>query len=232
MPDGRVWLGVNADGVRLPEVQVWRFARRGRPSIVLFSTAMHGTTLGQDNLSISAEWMGLAIAELERRRPRTRFVFLQGCGADQNPYRERATFDLVARHGDKAADAVESALKRTRKLDPSPIRSIVRQAPLPDKEDPSASRSLPLHGLCLGEAVVAALGCEAFVEYALFGRSVSKAKETLILGYSDGNIGYLCTADAFESGGYEPKVSRVAPQSEGIAKQALQSLLSELCDGT
>jgi neutral ceramidase len=231
MSDGRVWLGVNPEGPRLPEVTVWRFGRKGAPHIVLFSSPMHGTTLGEKNLSISAEWMGLAVAELERRRQKARFVFLQGCGADQNPYREEATFDLVAQHGRKAADAVEAALKRARRLRPLPLRSLVRQVPLPDKDDPSQSRLLPLHGVRVGGAVLAALGCEPFVEYARYGRSVSKAKQTLVLGYTDGNIGYLCTADAFDAGGYEPQVSRVAPESEALAKDALRSLLAELADG-
>jgi len=233
--DGTVWLGHNPQGPRLREVTVWRFARRAKPRIILFSIPMHGTTLGGQNLSISAEWMGLAVRHIEKRFPRTRAVFLQGCGADQDPYYtmkdgDRGSFKEADAHGKKAARAVAAALRSMRKLQPFPIRPILRTVPLPAKERGAGTLDLTLHGLRLGEAVIVALSCEAFVEFALFGRAVSTAKETLVLGYTDGNVGYLCTSNVFAEGGYEPQTSRVAPQSEGIVKQAMQAMLKDLTD--
>ena len=231
--DGTVWLGHNPGGQRLAELTAWRFARRGKPRILLFSTPMHGTTLGQQNLSISAEWMGLAIRHIEKKSPRTRAVFLQGCGADQDPYYSmkdgnRGSFGEADAHGRAAAQAVAAALKHMRRLQPLPIRTVMRTVPLPGKEDGSTALPLSLHGLRLGDAVLLGLGCEAFVEFALFGRAISKAQETLILGYTDGSIGYLCTARVFPQGGYEPQTSRLAPRSEHLVKEAMQAMLAEL----
>ena len=233
MPDGRTWLGVNPDGPTLHEVTVWRFAREGKPDVVLFSTPMHGTTLGQWNLSLSAEWMGLAVQRLEAEPGGARFVFLQGCGADQNPYTSneggrRGTFADVAERADDAAAAVRQALGQLRALSAAPLAVVVRTAELPPKEDDGDPQVLRLHGIRLGDAVVAALNAEVFVEYALFGREVSPAEETLVLGYSNGNIGYLPTADAYPEGGYEIDVTRVGPGSEPIVKDALRELFRDL----
>ncbi|MCK4376067.1 MAG: hypothetical protein KAX19_12085 [Candidatus Brocadiae bacterium] len=233
--DGTIKLGHNPDGPSLPEMTVWRFARSQMPDVVLFSTPMHGTTLGGENLSISAEWMGLAVHYIEAASPDVRAVFLQGCGGDQDPYYSldtgaRGTFQEVEQHGRDAAAAVGKALEGTRQLDPLPLRTVLREVALPDKEDASERRAMPIHGLRIGDAMLVALGCEAFVEFALFGRATSAADETLLLAYSNGNVGYLCTADAFETGGYEPSTSRVAPQSEQIAKQAIREVFAALAD--
>jgi hypothetical protein len=231
--DGQIILGHNPAGPTLHELTAWRFARRGRPSIVLFSSPMHGTTLGQDNLVLSAEWMGSAVAHFEARRPRTRAVFIQGCGADQDPYYSltrgrRGTFEEVEAHGMAAATALDQALKKARRLSPLPLAIATRQVSLSGKEDPADKRVLPIHALRLGDALLLALGCEAFVEYAMYGRRVSPFTETLVIGYTDGNIGYLCTADVFPEGGYEVRSTRVAPESEQIVKQAMRGVMAEL----
>lgn len=235
MEDGHIRLGHNADGPRLPEVTVWRFARAEAPDVILFSTPMHGTTLGGQNLSISAEWMGVAVHHAEAELPDVRAVFLQGCGGDQDPYYSmsegaRGTFAEVEQHGKDASVAVARALGQMRELSALPLRTSFRQVALPGKEDSSETRAMPLHGLRMGDAILMALGSEAFVEYALFGRGASPAEETLVLGYTDGNIGYLCTADAFETGGYETNSTHVAPDGERIVKEAMHEMFAELAD--
>ena len=85
-----------------------------------------------------------------------------------------------------------------------------------------------MHGLRLGDAILVTLGAEAFVEFALFGRDVLPAKEVLVLGYTDGNAGYICTANVYAEGGYEAQATEVAPQSEQIVKDAMQDLLHKL----
>ncbi|MCK4283581.1 MAG: hypothetical protein KAX44_04620 [Candidatus Brocadiae bacterium] len=234
-PEGKVILGVNSDGQRLPEMTVWRFTRPDPPDIVVFSTAMHGTTLGGDNLSITAEWMGAAVRQLEAQIPDVRCVFLQGFGADQNPYRENTSLELVEQHGRTAAAAVMQALEGMRELNPTPLVCRMREVPLPLLDDESKTWPLPLHGIRIGDALLVGLGCEAFVEYAVHGRRVSPAEETLVLGYTDGSVGYLPTADAYKTGGYEtvanrhfPVGSPFVPRSEQIVKDTVKEMLEEL----
>jgi len=244
-PDGTVTLGVNRAGARLPEATVWQFARAEAPDIILFSTPMHGTVLGGENLLISAEWSGAAARHFEERRPQARAVFLQGCGADQNPYRDRGGFDQMDEHGQAAAVAMEHALGTMRRLQPAPVRCLAKDVPVPllgDERRPSgrwrSTWPLPLHAVRIGEAILAGLGCEPFVEYALFARRVSPAAETLLLGYTDGSVGYLPTADAYAAGGYEPMANQYfpvgrpfVPQSEEMVKAELRTAFDALWAG-
>ena len=232
-PDGQIILGHNPGGPTLHELTVWRFARKASPDVVLFSAPMHGTTLGQQNLVLSAEWMGWAVHCFEEQDPDARAVFLQGCGADQDPYYSlvggvRGTFEEVEQHGRAAAAAIRAALAGARALRARPVAVAVRTVPLPDKQEVSKHHDLVLHGLRLGDARLLALGCEAFVEYALFGRRTWPGRHVLVVGYTDGNIGYLCTADVFPEGGYEVNTTHVAPEGEQIVKDALKQLAAEL----
>ena len=232
--DGKVGLGHNLDGQTMKELTVWHFAREGAPDVALFSAAMHGTTLGQEHLSLSAEWMGLARAHVEAARPHVRTIFVQGCGGDQDPYwtmidGKRGSMEEMESHGTAAGEAVLQALDSARELHPLPMRILCREVTLPGKDDAEDARQMALRGLRLGDAVLITLGAEAFVEYAFYGKSISKAEETLVLGYTDsGGVGYLCTARAFEEGGYEPRTTRVAPESEQIVKDAMAEMLAEL----
>ncbi|MDH7570247.1 MAG: hypothetical protein QHJ73_11765 [Armatimonadota bacterium] len=232
--DGKVVLGHNPAGPTRQEVTVWRFERGEKPQILLFSMPMHGTTLGGSNLELSAEWMGMARQYLEEALPNTRALFLQGCGADQDPYYSlegnvRGTFAEVEAHGRAVANAVQAALAgEMRPLAAAPLAVAVREVPLPGKENPAEVRPLSLHGVRLGDAVVLTLSAEAFVEFDRFGREVSPAKATLVLGYTDGNIGYLCTPEVYAEGGYEANTTRVAPESEALVKEAMRRLLGDL----
>ncbi|NLW51546.1 MAG: hypothetical protein GXY85_12005 [Candidatus Brocadiaceae bacterium] len=234
MADGQVGLGHNRGGQSLKELTAWHFPRAGAPDIVLFSAPMHGTTLGQEHRSLSAEWMGLARRNVEEARSDVRTIFVQGCGADQDPYwtkidGKRGSFDEMESHGRAASDAVLQAMESARPLDPLPMQAVVRTLALPGKDDAGAAQELPMHGLRLGDAVLVTIGAEAFVEFAFYGRSVSTAPATLILGYTDsGSVGYLCTAKSFEEGGYEPRSTRVGPGGEEVVKQGMREVLAEL----
>jgi hypothetical protein len=233
LPEGKVVLGHDPKGPTLKQVTVWRFARGDRPTVVLFSAPMHGTTLGGQNLILSAEWMGMGVHYIEQDRADLRAVFLQGCGADQDPYYStehgvRGTFAEVEGHGRRAAAAVGQALGSARGLAALPMRTLVRDVELAPRDPAGKPHTLRLHGLRLGNAVILALSAEAFVEYARYGTAVSPAAETLVLGYTDGNIGYLCTDNVYQEGGYEANTTRVAAGSEATVKAAMASLLADL----
>ncbi|NLW49900.1 MAG: hypothetical protein GXY85_03535 [Candidatus Brocadiaceae bacterium] len=231
--DGQIILGENPEGPTLHEVDVWRFAREHRPDVVLFSVPLHGTTLGEWNLSLSGEWMARAVERLECRTPGARYVFLQGCGANQNPYSThrpgmRGTFGEMEQHARDACSAVLEALSHVRDLEPLPLRVVNSTADLPPKEKGEEARRLRLQGVRVGEAMLVALSAEVFVEYALFGREASPAEATLILGYSNGNIGYLPTAAVYPEGGYEIRTTRVGPRAEKVTQRAMQAVFREL----
>jgi len=219
---------------RLAEVDVWRFARQERGDVVLFSTPIHGTTLGPENLLFSSEWMGAAVREIEAALTGVSAVFLQGCAGNQNPYREPRSFAKVEEHGQKTATAVREAIRHARAVASTPLRNCCREIALP--LDGGGTCPCPIHGLRLGDAVLVGLGGEAFVEYALHGRARSRAASTLILGYTDGSVQYLPTEAAYHEGGYEPGAYKYFPVGkpwkadtiETRLKDAIEAMLAEL----
>jgi len=237
LADGTITLGHDPEGPTMQRMTTWAFTREGHPTIAVFSTPMHGTTMGGRNLLISAEWMGRASHYIEQSQPNVRSVFLQGCGADQDPYYsskdgERGTFEEVEAHGRRAAAAVSEAMRNAQPLDLLPMATLLQEVELPPKEAGDEPRALLLHGARLGQALLLSLSAEAFVEYARYGVAISPTEETLVLGYTGGNIGYLCTADAYEKGGYEIRTTRVAPESEQIVKNAMDQMVANLTEAT
>jgi hypothetical protein len=84
-----------ADGPLDREVLVLRVDRAGgEPLAVLFVHGCHPTALGHDNLAYSADWPGVARAEVERALPGATAVFALGAHADVDP-RTRGLLDLA-----------------------------------------------------------------------------------------------------------------------------------------
>jgi len=230
---GKMKIGVDPAGPRLAEVTVWRFTRVDADDVVLFSTPLHPSVMGPENYLISADWVGAARDAIARRRPDLRPVFIQGCCGNQNAYRDPRSFEVIARHGQTTADAVTSALTDMTDAAPTPIITRRVEAPLPFAD--GGTYPCPLHGLRLGDAVFVGIAGEVFVEYALFGREKSRAKSTIISGYTDGSIGYIPVAEAYENGGYETQANRYFetgkpwdPAVETTLKDAIAEMLDSL----
>jgi len=121
----------------------------GRPRAVVFTHACHPVVLGADNLALTADWPGDARATIERARPGTVAVFLQGCcgqvntGHSAHESMSRAaspirTFAECARVGDLVGRA---ALRALDGATPStgPIGSTATPVELPfDRVEPDA----------------------------------------------------------------------------------------------
>lgn len=232
-PEGEIILGVNPEGQRLAEATVWLLVRALARDIVLFSIPIHGTTLGPENLLFSSEWMGAAVRDLEAHDPDLAAVFLQGCAGDQNPYREQRSFEQVDAHGRAAAEAVRAAIASAREIEGTPLRNVAADADLPLEDGETAPCAV--HGLRVGEAVVLGVGGEAFVEYALYAQQQARAESIMVLGYTDGSVGYLPTQAAFAEGGYEVTANRYfavgrpwAPRVERVLKSAMDEVLEAL----
>ena len=82
----------------------------GRLRGVLFGYACHNTTLGGTNLTISSNYAGFAYRHLERQCPGAQAMFMQGCGADANPY-PRGTYELCRQHGETLGAEVQRVLE-------------------------------------------------------------------------------------------------------------------------
>jgi neutral ceramidase len=127
---GGIRIGVNAQGPVDHDVPVIRVsARDGKLHAVLFGYACHNTTLVGSFYQISGDYAGFAQAELERIHPGTTAMFLELCGADQNP-NPRGTLDLAMRHGKSLAEAVERVLAGKLRAVSPPLRTTYSEVSL------------------------------------------------------------------------------------------------------
>lgn len=89
--------------------------------------------------------------------------------------------------------------------------------------------------LRLGEAAIAGIGAEPFVEVGLAIKARSPYPHTLIAGYTNGSIGYLPTAEAYAVGGYEVQQAyfwyhlpaMIAPIAAQMVEDRLVALLEQ-----
>jgi hypothetical protein len=80
---------------------------KGKLIAVAFGYACHNTVLS--GYKWSGDYAGFAQLELEKRHPGATALFLQGCGADQNPL-PRRTVQLAQQYGQELAAAVDRVL--------------------------------------------------------------------------------------------------------------------------
>jgi neutral ceramidase len=103
-----VIIGVNNEGPVDNDVPVLKIETpEGKIRAVLFGYACHNTTL--DNYQVNGDYAGFAQNEIEKANPDVTAMFLEGCGADQNP-NPRRTVELAIQHGKTLANAVQKVL--------------------------------------------------------------------------------------------------------------------------
>jgi neutral ceramidase len=101
-------IGVNNEGPVDPDVPVMKVETTdGKLMAILFGYACHNTTL--DIYQVNGDYAGFAQIELEKANQGVTAMFMQGCGADQNP-NPRRTVEYAQQHGRTLAGAVQSVL--------------------------------------------------------------------------------------------------------------------------
>ena len=76
---------------------------------VVFGYSCHNTTLGATNLLFTSDYAGYAQRFVEAHCHGAQAMFVQGFGADANPY-PRGTFELACRHGEALGEEVVRVL--------------------------------------------------------------------------------------------------------------------------
>jgi putative membrane-bound dehydrogenase-like protein len=115
-------------------------------------------------------------------------------------------------------------LERIRDRQSSPVqklyRSAMRVSSLRRAEEP-----IVLSCLEAGRARVVNLPGEPLVDFQLYAQSLLPDACVAVAGYGDNATGYIPPAAEFAAGGYEPSVAICKPESEGILKRAIATLL-------
>ncbi len=179
---------------------------------------------------ISADFPGEAKNFVEKAYGgRTKALFLQGCCGDIRPnlpgypYRcgDEADMRWIGRGlGSAVLQASDrSAIREERTKRPTiyPIRCVTQTVELPSRVEGKKKVRCELQALKVGPYLLLTLPGEPMVEYGFrIEKAIADRAVPIVVGYANGNIGYICTAQAHKEGGYEPMYSASGPGAEKI----------------
>jgi hypothetical protein len=119
-----VIIGLNPNGPTDPDVPVLKIETSdGKLKAVLFGYSCHNTTLTGEHYVFSGDYAGFAQIDVEKAHPGATAMFMQLCGADQNP-NPRGKIEHAEQHGRELAGAVDGVLSGSMK----PIEGNIRTA--------------------------------------------------------------------------------------------------------
>ena len=102
------------------------------------------------------------------------------------------------------------------------IRCASERVTLPGKDGPVEAE---LMAMKIGPYLLLTMPGEPMVEYGFkLERSIADRAVPIVVGYANGNIGYIATAEAHKYGGYEPTQSHLLPEAEAVILGGLNRL--------
>lgn len=245
--DGRAVVSLNPDGPNDPRVKVLRFDDGSTltPLAVIMHAVCHPCffTWGDKGSKpyprgypkMSADFPGEAQTFVEMcYGQKTSALFMQGCAGDIRPnlpgypYRcaDEADIQWAGRDlGGAVARAAAYGVTREqlRKRETFyPIRVASEVVELPGKEQPIRAE---LMAMKIGPFLLLTMPGEPMVEYGFkLEQAIANRATPIVVGYANGNIGYIATAEAHKVGGYEPNLSKLQPEAEVILLKKLGAL--------
>jgi hypothetical protein len=169
---------------------------------------------------------------------KTSTLFMQGCAGDIRPnlpgypYRcaDEADIQWAGRDlGGAVSRALAYSVTREKLQQRDsffPLRIASEVIELPGKEHPISAE---LMAMKIGPFLLLTMPGEPMVEYGFkLEAAIADRAIPIIVGYANGNIGYLATTEAYDVGGYEPNRSRLQPEAEGLIRQKLGELADQV----
>lgn len=249
--NGRAVVRLNPEGPCDHRVKVLRFddGQSLEPMAVLMHAVCHPCvfTWG-DKLTppfpsgypkMSADFPGEAQTFVETvYGPRTRALFLQGCAGDIRPnlpglpYRCGDEADIkwtgrslgcaVVRAADRSVVREERASRKTI----YPLKIATSTIKLPGKKE---ILSCEMQALRVGDYLLLTIPGEPMVEYGFnIEKAIADRAVPIVVGYANGHLGYICTAESHEYGGYEPGSSPLLPEAEPLILAELGRLADKV----
>ena len=241
--DGSVSIGLNPEGAVDRQFNLIRLTRPdGRMIALVANYAMHGTVMSGQNLSISGDGPGTVTAYLEEKLSAT-VLYINGAAGNIAPIYSvypNAKAGHLSQFRVLLGDRILATLKAMGPgTDEVQIRHAERIVETPRKEGlawpdelGTYARTegrplvlLPIRFVRINDTAIWSAPVEMFCEIAMHVREHSPFAHTMYFGYTNGWLGYLPTAKAFEEGGYEPRTSPFSPQAEADVSQAVSAFL-------
>lgn len=234
LADGKIILGENPDGPVDREVILIE-ARDGSGDAIgrLGNFACHGTMLSQRNYQLSGDWPGLAASKLEADS-KSPFVFLNGGCANIAPRDDRQeSFERVEALSSEFADDVKKMGAGLSALDGNDtVSGAALDVFLPRKlrdveEGMGKVCKVRIQGVRIGPLKIIGFPGEVFAQTAMAVKDQNPM--TMVCSYIAGSrAGYVPVAEAYDTGGYEVRVSPYAENAEAILRQGFFDLLENL----
>jgi neutral ceramidase len=229
-------------------------APRGRVRGVLFSYPLHGVVMGSNNLSISADYIGVARREIEGVEAGATAVFVAAPSAEMNPLTPSVKA-LLKKHGkswhtddpltgiyDRTTGTFREAEQMGRRLGRAVLKALPDAGPVSSGGLRAGTwtldigRDAPLEvalgSIQIGGAVILALPGEHFVATGIALREMLRAagRQPVLLSHA-GQLSYVPTPDAFPKGGYEVELALRRGIAEDAQPRILESVRRELLGG-
>ncbi len=248
--DGKASLGMNPDGEVDRRIGLMRLDKAdGSPLALIANYAMHGTVFGPANLEISGDAPGIVSTYVEQKTG-VPLLFINGAAGNlapiysvtQSPHsskdNELGHFRVLL--GDKILEANKKIVSTTDSVNlftGSLTIETPRKTNLGWPDDLAKYTrttingvnmvKLPARFLKINEDVaIWSLPVELFCEISNEIREKSPFPFTFYYGYTNGWLGYLPTAKAWENGGYE--VETVSPYTPAVELDLKESVLGYL----
>ncbi len=245
--DGRAVVRLNSDGPNDPRVKVLRFddGQSLTPVAVIMHAVCHPCcfTWGDKGSQpypngypkMTADFPGEAQSFVENvYNGKTSTLFIQGCAGDIRPnlpgypYRCADEADIQWAGRDLGAAVTRAAShgvtrEHLRKRESFYQIRVAREViNLPGKEGLVPAE---LMAMKVGPFLFLTMPGEPMVEFGFkLESAIADRAVPIIVGYANGNIGYIATADAHKVGGYEPSRSVLLPEAEAVILKQLGAL--------
>lgn len=190
--------------------------KSGRIKGMAFNYPIHNTALGNGNQEnwhyMSSELMGFAQQEadrlLEEENKGFISVFLDGFYGASGPQINgdyKADHETIRRTGTVLGRELAAHAGKGSPLELSYFRPLHRtvQFPINEVYGKNATQDVQLWGINLGDLAFLGVNCEPYSELGATLRAYSPFKHLILLGNTNGFLGYIPTENAFDSGDEE-----------------------------
>lgn len=232
-----------------PELAVIRIDdTAGRPLAVVVNFSAHATTLGPQNLLLSADFPGALTAALERRLPIA--LFTAGAAGNVSPRSPGAgnRYERATALGTALAQKATEVMAGIGTSGRVSLRSRTREVRLPRATvrtflpfpffllaDPVfrlfTPRTTLLQAVRINQVVLSAWPCEVGVELGLALKHRARlqyGQHLFVVSQANDYIGYVLTEEGYRRGGYEARMSFFGPQVGAYLGGQMGELLQEV----
>ncbi|MDD4189882.1 MAG: neutral/alkaline non-lysosomal ceramidase N-terminal domain-containing protein [Mangrovibacterium sp.] len=239
--EGMAWIGRNPDGPCDHELDVIRFETFDHlPIAVLINWPCHATVMEDTNYLITGDWPGAAARYIKKQIGGNIIVGVTaGASGDINsiygPGDYYQEVDAVGHHIGKETMKVLSNIETYPVTD---IRVTEKTVTFPGKMrmndrlshstyEPGPDAEIKLSVMKIGNLMLTGISGEVMNEIGTKIKGQSPYSNTIVMTHCNGSSGYICTDEAFATGGYEVAATRLMPGAEKpLIKKVMEMIYS------